>query len=153
AVVVGGGPTGLMVAADLAAAGATVALAERRRHEDPNVTRAFGVHAATLEQLDIRGTAEELISTGSRVQQVRLFGAVHVDLARLPSRFNYLLITPQHHTERVLRERAAAVGVELLSGLEVTQLSQDDQQVHTLARREDGSAAEFRSRYVIGADG
>ena len=152
-VVVGGGPTGLMVAADLAAAGVSVVLVERRRHDDPNVTRAFGVHAATLEQLDIRGIAEKLISTGTRVQRLRLFGAVHIDLARLPSRFNYLLITPQSQTEQVLRDRAVAVGVEFATGLEVTTLTQDHQEVITRARREDGSTAEFQSSYVVGADG
>lgn len=152
-VVIGGGPTGLMVAADLAAAGVRVALAERRRHSDPNVTRAFGVHAATLEQLDIRGIAEDLISTGNRVQRVRLFDAVRVDLARLPSRFNYLLITPQSQTEKVLRDRAMAAGVEFLSGLEVMTLTQDDHEVLTRARREDGSTVDLRSRYAVGADG
>jgi 2-polyprenyl-6-methoxyphenol hydroxylase-like FAD-dependent oxidoreductase len=142
-----------MVAADLAAAGVSVTLVERRRHDDPNVTRAFGVHARTLEQLDIRGVADELVGTGAQVRRLQLFENVRVDLGRLPTRFDYLLITPQSQTERVLLARAEALGVQVDSGLEVTGLDQDGDGVTVTGRRPDGTAAELRARYVVGADG
>lgn len=63
--VVGAGPTGLLLAGDLAAQGLSVALAERRPHETSNTTRAFAVHARTLELLDTRGVADELVKTGT----------------------------------------------------------------------------------------
>src|SRR4051812_22258322 len=111
--VVGAGPVGLLLAGDLAAAGVRTALIERRAGES-NMTRAFGVHARTLEELDARGLADDLVATGQPVAQLRLFGRVHVDLDRLPSRFPYLLITPQYNVEDVLRRRAVAAGVEFV---------------------------------------
>ena len=70
-IIVGGGPTGLLLAGDLAATGVSCALLERRTTES-NLSRAFGVHARTLELLDARGVADELIATG--VPRVRLSG-------------------------------------------------------------------------------
>ena len=83
--IAGAGPTGLLLAGDLAASGVPVAILERRDGES-NLSRAFAVHARTLEQLDARGLADELIS-GHRLDQLGLFGRVNVDLSRLPSRF------------------------------------------------------------------
>ena len=92
-IVVGAGPTGLMLAADLAAAGVPVKVLERRT-EESNLTRAFAVHARTLEQLDARGLADGLVPTGTTVSRVRLFGRLRIDLTDLPSRFRFVLVTP-----------------------------------------------------------
>src|SRR5690606_18312007 len=108
-VVVGAGPTGLLLAGDLAAAGVTVTVLERRR-EESNLTRAFVVHARTLEQFDARGVADRLLATGTRVDHFRLFGRVSVDLTTLPSRFPFMLVTPQYEVEAALAERALAAG-------------------------------------------
>src|SRR5262245_42674659 len=100
--VVGAGPTGLLLAGDLAEAGVSVTVLERRGGEVSNISRAFGVHARTLEEFDARGLAEELLAMGvAKVSDLRLFERIHVDLSRLPSRFPYLLITPQYNVERV----------------------------------------------------
>ena len=111
--VVGAGPAGLMLAGDLAAQGVAVTIAERRG-EGSNLTRAFAVHARTLELLDARGLAEELVGTGKTVGALRLFGRLEVDLSRLPSRFPYLLVTPQYHTERILQRRAESAGARIV---------------------------------------
>src|SRR5206468_2013806 len=111
--IAGAGPTGLLLAGDLARAGVAVTVLERRS-DASNLTRAFAVHARTLEELDARGVAGELIETGQRVAALRAFGKVDVDLSRLPSRFPYLLVTPQYETERVLEHRAKALGAELV---------------------------------------
>src|SRR5215208_5252605 len=100
-VVVGAGPTGLLLAGDLATAGVSVTVLERRPEHDANLTRAFAVHARTLETLDARGVADDLIPTGQQVGSLRLLGRIAVDLSWLPSRFPYILITPQYETERV----------------------------------------------------
>src|SRR6266568_1714566 len=71
--IVGAGPTGLLLAGDLAAAGVRCTVLERRT-EESNLTRAFGVHARTLEQLDARGLASDVIATGGPVGSVWLFG-------------------------------------------------------------------------------
>ncbi|WP_377270307.1 FAD-dependent monooxygenase [Peterkaempfera sp. SMS 1(5)a] len=150
--VVGAGPTGLLLAGDLAAAGVTVTLLERRGQES-NLTRAFGVHARTLEELDARGVAEELIATGTALSSLRLFGRLHLDLSRLRSRFPFVLITPQYRTEEVLQRRAEAAGARILRGAEVVALRQDEDGVELDVRDGDGATATHRARYAVGADG
>jgi 2-polyprenyl-6-methoxyphenol hydroxylase-like FAD-dependent oxidoreductase len=154
-IVVGAGPTGLLLAGDLAAAGVRCTVLERRRDEQ-NTTRAFAVHARTLEELDARGLADELIATGSPVRQLRLFDRVHVDIGRLPTRFPYLLVTPQYNTERILLARAQKHGATIVSGAEVVGLDQDLD--GDLGGDLDGvtvrtGVSELRARYVVGADG
>lgn len=147
-VIVGAGPTGLMLAGDLAAVGVRATVLERRV-EESNLTRAFGVHARTLEQLDARGLADELVATGSTVRSLRLFGRVAVDLTRLPSRFPFLLVTPQYQVERLLRRRAEQHGAAIVSGAEVTRVKQDpDGVVADVAGGE-----RIRGSYLVGADG
>jgi 2-polyprenyl-6-methoxyphenol hydroxylase-like FAD-dependent oxidoreductase len=116
--VVGAGPTGLLLAGDLAAAGVACTVLERRVDES-NLTRAFAVHARTLEVLDARGLADDLVATGTTVGVLRAFGRVQLDLSRLPTRFPFVLVTPQYHTERLLTERAAAFGADIVHGAEV----------------------------------
>ncbi|CAL9328470.1 3-(3-hydroxy-phenyl)propionate_3-hydroxycinnamic acid hydroxylase [Streptomyces sp. enrichment culture] len=100
-IVVGAGPTGLLLAGDLAEAGVPVTLLEKRPHQVSNLSRAFGVHARTLEQLDARGLADDLLATGATITRLRLFRRLTLDLSTLPSRFPFLLITPQYEVERL----------------------------------------------------
>lgn len=150
--VVGAGPTGLLLAGDLAAAGVGCVVAERR-DEESNLSRAFAVHARTLEQLDARGLADDLIATGTVVRRLRLFGAVELDLSVLPGRFPCVLVTPQYHTERLLEARARAYGAELRTGTEVIALRQDPAGVDVTVRDRRGRTRRIRARYVVGADG
>jgi len=122
-VVVGAGPTGLLLAGDLARAGVTCLLLERRADRS-GLTRAFAVHARTLEQLDARGIADELIASGTQVHVLRFFGDAALDLSGLPGRFPYVLITPQYETERVLEERAGSLGADIRYGHKVAGLTQ-----------------------------
>jgi 2-polyprenyl-6-methoxyphenol hydroxylase-like FAD-dependent oxidoreductase len=151
--VAGAGPAGLMLAGDLAALGVTVTVAERRAAGGPDLSRAFAVHARTMELLDARGLAEELIGTGKTVGVLRLFARLEVDLSRLPSRFPYLLVTPQYHTERVLRRRAESAGVRIAYGAEVVGLRQDGTGVEAEVRTGDGEIQVWRAAYLAGADG
>jgi 2-polyprenyl-6-methoxyphenol hydroxylase-like FAD-dependent oxidoreductase len=147
--IVGGGPTGLILAGDLAATGVSCAVLERRDRES-NLTRAFGVHARTLELLDARGIAQDLVATGLPVSGLGGFG---LDFFRLPSRFPYLLITPQYETERLLEARARALGADIVTGAEVLGLRQDDDGVDLTVRDVGGGTYTRRARYVVGADG
>nr|CEL18878.1 monooxygenase, FAD-binding [Kibdelosporangium sp. MJ126-NF4]CTQ95318.1 monooxygenase, FAD-binding [Kibdelosporangium sp. MJ126-NF4] len=145
-VIVGAGPTGLTLAGDLAEAGLEVTVLERREQETANTTRAFGVHARTLEQLDIRGLADRL--PGKKVRRVSLFDQVSIDLGILPTRFNYLLITPQYEVEKVLRERAIRLGAVIVHGEEVTGLRQTADRVIVTS-----TTRTWEAQYVVGTDG
>ncbi|MEU7529367.1 FAD-dependent monooxygenase [Saccharothrix sp. NPDC042600] len=146
--VVGAGPTGLLLAGDLAEAGVRVVVLERRDGRVSNLSRAFGVHARTLEQLDARGLADRLVPTGAALDRVRLFGGVEVDLGALPSRFPYLLITPQYNVENLLRERALRAGVEIVHNAEVKGIAQDADGVTVTTADQT-----YRAAYAVGADG
>ncbi|PYC67812.1 FAD-dependent oxidoreductase [Streptomyces tateyamensis] len=149
--VVGAGPTGLLLAGDLAAAGLRVTVLDKRGKES-NLTRAFAVHARTLELFDARGLAEELVATGTAVDRLQLFGKLNLDLSTLPTRFPFVLITPQYQTERLLQERALKAGAVLLREHEVTGLRQDAHGV-TVEARTPGGLTVHRADYLVGADG
>jgi 2-polyprenyl-6-methoxyphenol hydroxylase-like FAD-dependent oxidoreductase len=151
-VVAGAGPTGLLLAGDLAAAGVGVTLVERRA-EESNLTRAFAVHARTLEQLDARGLAEQVIAAGNTVDRLRLFGRTSVDLRSLPSRFPYVLITPQYEVERVLEDRATKAGATILRGVRVRGLDQDTDGVTVDCEDGGGERSQLRASYLVGTDG
>jgi 2-polyprenyl-6-methoxyphenol hydroxylase-like FAD-dependent oxidoreductase len=143
--IVGAGPTGLTLAGDLARAGIRYMLLERRT-ETANTTRAFAVHARTLEELDARGVADPLIATGQPIDGVKLFGQSELDLSGLPSRFPFVLITPQYQTERILASRG---GVEVTPGAEVSRIEQDEDGVTAFL----GDGRTLRARYLVAADG
>ncbi|MDI3390745.1 FAD-dependent monooxygenase [Streptomyces sp. B-S-A8] len=152
-IVVGAGPTGLLLSGDLAAAGIPVTVLEKRPDALSNLTRAFGVHARTLEQLDARGLADELIERGRRIEEIRLFDGLTLDLTRLRSRFPFLLSAPQYEVERLLRRRATEHGVAFRHGAEVTGLRQDATGADVAVRYADGTTGSLRAAYVVGADG
>ncbi|MET8327410.1 FAD-dependent oxidoreductase [Streptomyces sp. NPDC005181] len=151
--VVGAGPTGLLLAGDLAARGLSVTVIERRPHSASNMTRAFAVHARTLEVLDARGLADELLKTGSRLTSLRLFGNHSLDLSRLRSRFPFVLITPQYEVEHVLERRALSVGVHFRYGTELTGLHQSADEVTAEVQDADGTRTTLSARYAVGTDG
>ncbi|MEU3606497.1 FAD-dependent oxidoreductase [Streptomyces sp. NPDC035033] len=152
-IVVGAGPTGLLLAGDLAAAGLRVTLVERRPAGRSNLTRAFGVHARTLELLDTRGLADALEVTGTRLTRMRLFGHLSLDLSRLPSRYNHLLITPQYEVERLLEQRAADAGVTFRHGTALDALQQDADGVTAHLTDPDGTPRTLRAHHLVGTDG
>jgi 2-polyprenyl-6-methoxyphenol hydroxylase-like FAD-dependent oxidoreductase len=144
-VVVGAGPTGLMLAGELALGGVTVRLLDERT-DMPNITRAFAVHARTLELLDARGMADELLTRGVPVYDIAPPGGTVIDLRALPTRFGMLLVVPQSGTEQVLQERTDSLGVPVVRGAEVVELTQDDDGVTLQCA--DGDAV--RAKYVVG---
>ncbi|MGW1814339.1 FAD-dependent oxidoreductase [Streptomyces sp. NPDC002125] len=154
-VVVGAGPTGMLLAGDLAAQGLSVTVVERRRREAGTLTRAFGVHARTLELLDSRGLADALVATGTTLDELRLFGRLSLDLSRLRTRFPFLLITPQYEVENLLRERALEAGVDFRYGTELLGLSQsaDTGTVTAEIRDAEGVRSTVEAGYLVGTDG
>ncbi|MDT0465531.1 FAD-dependent monooxygenase [Streptomyces gibsoniae] len=152
-IVVGAGPTGLLLSGDLATAGVPVTLVEKRPHRISNLSRAFGVHARTLEQLDARGLADELHARGQALSEFRLFNRLSIRLSRIPSRFNHILVVPQYEVERVLERRAAEAGVRFVYDTEVTGLAQDADGVTVQVRGAGGEPGQLRAAYAVGADG
>jgi 2-polyprenyl-6-methoxyphenol hydroxylase-like FAD-dependent oxidoreductase len=146
--VVGAGPTGLMLATELALAGARCRVLDRRT-DAPNTTRAFAVHARTPELLDARGMADELLPRGIPVREIAPAPGAVIDLGALDSRFPMILIAPQSGTEHVLERRARDLGVEIDRGAEVVGLRQDAQRV--VVELEGGGAE--TAQYVVGCDG
>ncbi|MBS2547288.1 FAD-dependent oxidoreductase [Catenulispora sp. NL8] len=151
-VVVGAGPTGLLLAGDLAAAGIPVTLLERRHPGRSNLSRALVVHATTLEALDSRDIAAPLIERGAPVRSLRLFDTAVVDVSELPTPYPYLLVVPQYETEAVLYERLERLGVRIRYETEVVGLRQDPDGV-TVTVREASGTREERAAYVVGTDG
>ena len=147
-VVVGAGPTGLMLACELALGGVAVRVLEERASA-PNITRAFAVHARTLELLDARGMAEDLVPRGVRVTELAPPGGSTIDLRELPGRYAMLLIVPQSGTEQVLEARARELRVPIDRGAEVVALSQDGDAVTV----EWAGGESIRAKYVVGCDG
>ncbi|MFD3473957.1 FAD-dependent monooxygenase [Streptomyces sp. NPDC058695] len=152
-IVVGSGPTGLLLAGDLAAAGVPVTVVEKRPHKISNLSRAFVLHARTLEQLDARGLADGIEAKGQALDRLQLFGRLAVDLTVLPSRFRHLLVLPQYEVEAALQQRATDAGVEFAYETEVTGLAQDADGVTLQVRTADGESTALRAAYVVGADG
>jgi len=147
-VVVGAGPTGLMLACELALGGAKARLLEERT-DMPNITRAFAVHARTLELLDARGLADELLTRGVPVYEVAPPGGATINLRELPTRFGMVFIVPQSGTEKVLQARADELGVEIIRGAKVVGLTQD----HTGVTLDLAGGDSVRAEYVVGCDG
>ncbi|GGP87079.1 FAD-dependent oxidoreductase [Streptomyces griseomycini] len=152
-IVVGSGPTGLLLAGDLATAGVPVTVVEKRPSGISNLSRAFVLHARTLEQFDARGLADELEAVGRPLDRLRLYDRLTLDLGTLPSRFRHLLVVPQYEVEKVLLRRAREAGADVRYETEMTALSQDADGVTVDVTGPGGERGRLRAAYVVGADG
>ncbi len=147
-VVVGAGPTGMMLAAELALAGVEVVVLERRETLELAGRRAGGLLARTLEILDQRGIVERFVSQGTKHPGGE-FAGVRLDLGRLPTRHGYVLELWQIHIERILAGWLDELGVPILRGHAVVDLCQDDSGVEV----ELESGEQFHASYLVGCDG
>jgi 2-polyprenyl-6-methoxyphenol hydroxylase-like FAD-dependent oxidoreductase len=147
-VIAGGGPTGLMLAGELALAGVDVAIVERRAGQELPGSRAGGLHARTIEVLDQRGIADRFFAEG-QVAQVGAFGMVRFDLGDFPTRHPYGLGLWQRHIERILAGWVGELPVHTYYGIEVTGLAQDDSGVDV----ELAGGGSLRAEYLVGCDG
>jgi len=147
-VIAGGGPTGLMLAGELALAGVDVAIVERRASHDLAGSRAGGLHSRTIEVLDQRGIADRFLSQG-QVAQVAGFSWIPLDISDFPTRHPYGLGLWQNHIERILAGWVGELPVTFYGGREVTSFAQDDTGVDV--ELADGKS--LRAQYLVGCDG
>jgi 3-(3-hydroxy-phenyl)propionate hydroxylase len=147
-VVAGGGPTGLMLAGELALAGVDVVIVERRATQDLDGSRAGGLHSRTIEVLEQRGIAERFLSEGQTHPFVGYAGTF-LDISDFPTRHNYILGLWQSHIERILAGWVEEFGVPVLRGREVVGFTQGDTGVD-VALSGDTS---LRAEYLVGCDG
>jgi 3-(3-hydroxy-phenyl)propionate hydroxylase len=147
-VIAGGGPTGLMLAGELALARVDVAIVERRARQDLTGSRAGGLHSRTIEVFDQRGIADRFLSQGQVAQVVR-FHTIPLDISDFPTRHNYGLGLWQNHIERILAGWVNELGVPIYRGREVMGFAQDDTGVDVEVS--DGSS--LRAEYLVGCDG
>ena len=156
-IVVGGGPSGLTVAGELARAGVNVTVLERRLGGVQS--RAGTILPRTLELLDARGLLERFIARARLITDnpfipVHIWGGMQpIHWRNLNTRFPYRLTLPQSTTEEILYENCVELGVKFVHGATVSGLDQDADGVRVTADLEDGTRQEYAASYVVGADG
>jgi 2-polyprenyl-6-methoxyphenol hydroxylase-like FAD-dependent oxidoreductase len=155
-IIVGAGPVGLMLAAELCLAGVRPLVLERSA-EPRGTERANGLGGQILELLRYRGELERFRAASPNPDPAPVFpfGGLHVDLTSLADSPLRAMVFPQPELERVLGERAAELGADLRRGQEVTGLSQDDAAVIAEVSGPDGTSPQYRmtARYLVGCDG
>ncbi len=147
-VIAGGGPAGMMLAAELALAKVDVAVVERRPDHVLAGSRAGGLLTRTIEVLDQRGVADRFLAEG-RVHDAMPFGTAMLDMSDLPTRHPYFLGIFQNEIERIMAAWIAELPVRIYHGCEVTGFAQDDAGVDV----ELAGDRSLRARYLVGCDG
>ena len=147
-VIAGGGPTGMMLAAELTLAGTDVVIVERRASFKLESSRSRGLHSRTIEVLDQRGVVDRFLAEG-KTMQVQAFGGVPMDISDFPTRHNYGMALLQSHFERIMSGWIDELGVPILREREVTGFTQDDSGVDVALS--DGTS--LRAKFLVGCDG
>jgi 3-(3-hydroxy-phenyl)propionate hydroxylase len=149
-VIAGGGPTGMMLAAELTLADVDVVVVEPRETQELEGSRSGsgGLHARTIEVFDQRGIAERFLSEGYQAQVVA-FGGTRLDIGDFPTRHPYGLALWQKHIERIMAGWVEGLGVPILRGHQVTGFAQDDAGVDVRV----SSGDPLRAQYLVGCDG
>src|SRR5438270_108140 len=147
-VIAGGGPAGMMLAAELALAKVDVAVVERRPNHVLAGSRAGGFHSRTIEVLDQRGVADRFLAEG-RVAQAAMLATTVLDMSDFPTRHPYSLGIWQNQIERIMAAWIAELPVRIYYGSQVTGFVQDKDGVDV----ELSGGESIRSQYLVGCDG
>src|SRR6202035_4574645 len=159
--IVGAGPTGLTAALELSRLGIAVRIIDKQA-APPTTSRAVGVQARTLELLELRGLANEMVRLGNSGLAASFYGGgkrlFRLDFTRIDSRYHYLLFVSQAETERVLRETVEKRGGVIersveLGGLSQDTFSHDPSPVKVVLRYPDGRLEQPQASYLISAEG
>jgi 3-(3-hydroxy-phenyl)propionate hydroxylase len=147
-VIAGGGPTGMMLAAELTLAETDVVIVERRASYKLESSRSRGLHSRTIEVLDQRGVVDRFLAEG-RTVQVQAFAGVPMDISDFPTRHNYGMALLQSHFERIMAGWIDELGVRVMREREVTGFTQDGDGVDVALS--DGTS--LRAKFLVGCDG
>ena len=147
-IIAGGGPTGLMLGAELRLAGVDVLIVEKRVERERIQPGALGLHARTLEVFDQRGIVERFLAEG-KPMQVLGFAGVRLDISGFPTRHPYGLSLIQQRSERILAEWADELGVPVLRGAEVTGFAENTSGIAVTL----GDGRSLTAQYLVGCDG
>jgi len=147
-VIAGGGPTGMMLAGELALAGVDVAIVERRASQDLVGSRSRGLHSRTIEVLDQRGIANRFLSQGT-VAQIAGFSGIRLDISDFPTRHPYGLALLQNRFEEILAGWVDELAVPIYRGRDVTGFAQNGTGVDV--ELSDGQS--LRTDFLVGCDG
>jgi 2-polyprenyl-6-methoxyphenol hydroxylase-like FAD-dependent oxidoreductase len=147
-VIAGGGPAGMMLAAELALAEVDVSIVERRPDHLLAGSRAGGFHSRTIEVLDQRGVADRFLAEG-QVAQASMIGTTVLDTSDFPTRHPYTLGIWQSKIERIMAAWIGELPVRVYYGSEVAGFAQDDSGVDV----ELADGRSLRARYLVGCDG
>jgi 3-(3-hydroxy-phenyl)propionate hydroxylase len=147
-VIAGGGPTGLMLAGELALAKVDVVIVEPRPTQELVGSRSRGLHSRTIEVLDQRGIADRFLAEG-QAMQVQSFAGTRLDISDFPTRHNYGLALLQNHFERILAGWVSELAVPIAREREVTGFTQDDDGVNVAV----SGGRSLRAEFLVGCDG
>ena len=154
--IVGAGPTGLTAALELSRLGVGVRIVDRAAARSLT-SRALGIQARTVELLRVRGVGDDMLRLGNRACATTLYSdgekLAAIELHRMPSQFNYLLLLAQSETERLLAEQLCRQGVKIERGVELTVVTQRRDGVSAVLRSGDGAEEAVDASYLIAADG
>jgi 2-polyprenyl-6-methoxyphenol hydroxylase-like FAD-dependent oxidoreductase len=158
--IVGAGPTGLTAALELSRLGIGVRIVDRAPHRSPT-SRALAIQARTVELLRVRGVGDQMLRLGNRARATTLYSEGHklaaIELHRMPSEFNYVLLLAQSETERLLTEQLNRQGVKIERGVELIRLTRQRDRVCAVLRSGDGAKEvteeTLEASYLIAADG
>ena len=155
--VVGAGPTGLLLASELARRGVGVRLIERRTSPAKH-SRALAVLPRTMEMMDQLGLANAFINPSHQAKGICFYGrdrkeAFRSSMGDLPSEFPFFLLLPQTETENILVNHARKAGVEIERGVSFLSMVQTGQRVLVTLERMDGTTEQIDASYVVGCDG
>jgi 3-(3-hydroxy-phenyl)propionate hydroxylase len=146
--IVGSGPTGMMLAAELKLAGVDAAILERRPNQELDGSRAGGLHSRAIELLDQRGAADRFLAEGNKVQ-IAWLGETKLDLSDFPTSHPYGLGLWQKHIERIMAEWINDLGAEVRYGTDVSGFAQDEAGVSVSL----GDGSTVRAQFLVGRDG
>ena len=154
--IVGGGPSGLVMATEFARRGVPCRVVDIARGATDK-SKAVGIQARTLEVFENMGIADEFTARGVKVMAANFFHddrrLAHITLSELDSPFPYVLMLPQNETERILQSHLESLGVEVEREVRMTGFTQDSDGVTAALLHQDGRTEEMRTPWIIGCDG
>jgi 2-polyprenyl-6-methoxyphenol hydroxylase-like FAD-dependent oxidoreductase len=155
ALVVGAGPTGLVMAHELARDGIQCRLIDKALHRAME-SRAIAIHSRTVETFELMGLADDFLGAGHRIAGVNVYGEhgriAHAAFGMLETRYPYVLGVPQDETERIFEERLAQLGVQVERNTELVSLAQHESNVAARLRTAD-RVEEVEADWLLGCDG